>query len=148
MPTDTSRAKTVIGWRERIDLPDLGLQAIEAKIDTGAKTCALHAWNMRPVAHDGEEHVEFFSYGASGNRLLCIAPIIDVRTIRSSNGYEEERYVIAAALKMAGRQWKSHIALTDRSAMKHALLIGRDALKGRFVVDPEIQFALSADVNG
>ena len=135
------------GWREWASLPDFGVDAIKAKIDTGAKTSALHAKRVRQINHDGYDCVEFFlqpRQHESKPQVFCVAPLLDRRVIRSSNGDEEERFVVEARLRLGDREFLTPVSLADRRHMEFRLLIGRDALRGRFTVDPEGSFLLTA----
>ncbi len=134
-----------IGWREWAALPDLGVDAIKAKIDTGAKTSALHAFRIRETTIDGLRHVEFFLHPLQRRsipEIRCRALIVDKRRIKSSNGHAEDRYVIATQLKMADRLWKIEISLANRDEMGFRFLIGRDALRKRVIVHPGRSFLL------
>ncbi|WP_425408325.1 ATP-dependent zinc protease [Hyphococcus sp.] len=134
-----------IGWREWTSLPDLNVENINAKIDTGAKTSAIHAFRIREIDLEGEPHVEFFLHPVQRRKrpeVYCCAPIADRRVIRSSNGQEEERYVISTRLRMGPRTWKIDLTLTNRDAMGFRMLIGRDALRRKFLIDPGASYLL------
>jgi len=137
--------RTAIGWREWAGLPDFGVSAIDAKIDTGAKSSAIHAHRIRAIFHDGCECVEFFLYpdrGRQRSEIFCVAPLVDTRIIRSSNGEEEERYVVETRLDLGGQVRAIDLTLTNRGAMEFCMLIGRDALCGKFIVDPSASYLL------
>ncbi len=139
------RLRTEIGWREWAAFPDLGVERINAKIDTGAKSSAIHAFKVREIDIDGEPHVEFFLHPRRRRKkpeIYCRAPVVDKRVIRSSNGQEEERYVIETRLRMGERLFKIELTLTNRDAMGFRLLIGRDALRRRFIIDPGASYML------
>lgn len=133
------RKPVVIGWREWVGLPDLGIAAIKAKIDTGARTSAIHAFRPR-IVEDGDERLIHFSlHPVQHHRrpeIACIAPLVGHRHIRSSNGQIEERLVIATTMVMAGVVWPVQLTLTNRDDMGFRMLIGRRALRRRFLVDP------------
>lgn len=139
------RSKTLIGWREWADLPDFEVNDINAKIDTGAKSSAIHAFRIRETVIKGVEHVEFYLHPIQRRKkpeVFCRAPIVDRRVIRSSNGQEEERYVIETRLRLGGRVWKIDLTLTNRDAMGFRLLLGRDALRRRFLIDAGASYLL------
>lgn len=139
------RAPLLIGWREEAGLPDFGIERINAKIDTGAKTSAIHAFRIRETVIGGVDHVEFYLHPAQRRKkpeVFCRAPIAGRRTIRSSNGQEEERYVIETVLQLGPRRFRMDLTLTNRDAMGFRLLIGRDALARRFLVDPGASYLL------
>lgn len=142
------RDRPLIGWREWVDLPDFEVTGVNAKIDTGAKSSAIHAFRIKEVMLDGEPHVEFFLHPVQRRKkpeVFCRAPIADMRVIRSSNGQEEERYVIATQLRLGDRSWKIDLTLTNRDAMGFRLLIGRDALRRKFLIDPGASYLLTRD---
>ena len=137
--------RIVVGWREWAAFPDLGVEKINAKIDTGAKSSAVHAFRVREIGIDGEAHAEFFLHPLQGRKkpeIACCEPIVDRRVIRSSNGQEEERLVIRTRLAMGERIWKIDLTLADRDAMGFRLLIGRDALGRKYLVNPAASYAL------
>jgi hypothetical protein len=141
----TKKNRPMIGWREWADLPDFEVDRINAKIDTGAKSSAIHAFRIREVVLDGVEHVEFFLHPVQRRKkpeILCRAPLVDRRVIRSSNGQEEERYVIETRLRLGERVWKIDLTLTNRDAMGFRLLLVRDALKRKFYIDPGASYQL------
>ncbi len=134
-----------IGWREWADLPDFEVKGVNAKIDTGAKSSAIHAFRIRETVIDGVDHVEFYLHPVQRRKkpeVFCRAPVADRRVIRSSNGQEEERYVIETRLRLDGKVWKIDLTLTNRDAMGFRLLIGRDALRRKFLIDPGASYLL------
>lgn len=143
--TKAKRTKSLIGWREWADLPDFEVYDINAKIDTGAKSSAIHAFRIRETLIQGVEHVEFYLHPVQRRKkpeVFCRAPIADRRVIRSSNGQEEERYVVETRLRVGGRTWKIELTLTNRDAMGFRLLLGRDALRRKFLIDPGASYLL------
>jgi len=134
-----------IGWREWVSLPGLDVDAIKAKIDTGAKTTALHAFRIKEKVRKGVLYAEFHIQPLQRKKtpeIRCRAPIVDKRRIKSSNGAVENRIVIAAELQMADRLWPIEISLTNRDEMGFRLLIGRDALSRRAIIHPGKSFLL------
>ncbi len=140
------KPKTIIGWEEWCELPDLGLPAIKAKIDTGAKTSAIHAFDIETFTEDGNKFVRFKIHPIQGSRRIkreCVAPLIDQRTITSSNGEREKRYVILTPIIMGSLRIKAELTLTSRHKMRFRMLLGREALrKAKLVVDPSKTFLL------
>jgi hypothetical protein len=137
------KSLVLIGWREWAALPDLGAARIGAKIDTGAKGSALHATRIKEFETGGVRHVEFWLQAQQGDEqreIFCHAPIADKRLIRSSNGLEEERIVIETDLRLGEHRWTIELTLANRETMEFALLIGRDALGGKFRVDPAASY--------
>ena len=124
----------VVGWRELVSLPDLGLSLIPAKIDTGARTSSLHAEVLDDFRRDGERFVRF-AVDWGGARHFCEAIHVDVRGITSSNGEQQDRFVIKTPLMIGKVVFRAEISLADRSQMQFPMLIGRTALRRRFVVD-------------
>lgn len=140
-------AKTMIGWEEWVAIPALGLPAIKAKVDTGAKSSALHAYNIRArTTTDGQNIVTFKIHPLQGNTKLtvqCTAPLVDEREVISSNGESETRYVIRVPLVFQDRCVDTDITLTSRHKMAFRMLLGRDSLRDcKFVVDPAKAYAL------
>jgi hypothetical protein len=124
----------VVGWRELVSLPELGLSGIPAKIDTGARTSSLHAHVLEDFERDGERFVRF-AVDWSGKRHFCEAIHVDVRGITSSNGDQQKRFVIKTPLTIGNATFRAEISLADRSQMQFPMLIGRTALRRRMVVD-------------
>lgn len=138
-------ARQIIGWREWVGLPEFGVAAIKAKIDTGARTSALHAWNI--VEHeDGDgPWVSFELHPLQRNNTVvvpCSAPVVDRREIRSSSGHAERRIVIRTRLQLGGDSWPADISLTNRDAMGFRMLLGRAALRHRVRIDPGRSFLI------
>ncbi|MBU2586878.1 MAG: RimK/LysX family protein [Alphaproteobacteria bacterium] len=124
----------VVGWRELVSLPELGLNDIPAKIDTGARTSSLQAIVIDDFLRDGERFVRF-AVDWDGVRHHCEAVHVDIRGITSSNGERQERFVIKTPLTIGNLTFRAEISLTDRSQMQFPMLIGRTALRRRMVVD-------------
>lgn len=124
----------MVGWRELVSLPELGLAGIPAKIDTGARTSSLHAVVLDDFTRDGQRFVRF-AVDWGGERHFCEAVHVDVRGITSSNGDTQERFVIKTPLRIGNLTFRAEISLADRSQMQFPMLIGRTALRRRMVVD-------------
>lgn len=128
-----------IGWCEWVSLPALGVGAIRAKIDTGAKTSALHVWRLREKTIDGVPHAIFIVHPLAGldrPEIACRAPIIGRRVIKSSNGIGSLRVIIRTRLRMGRRSWLIDLSLANRDQMGFRLLVGRDALGERALIHP------------
>ena len=137
--------KVQVGWREWVALPDLGISKIKAKIDTGAKTSALHAYYVQPFKKDGQKWVRFGIHPIQDDidtEVECYAPVADLREVRDSGGNVENRYVIAPTFQVGNKQFTEEITLTTRDTMKFRMLLGRNALNNRCVVDPVKSFLL------
>lgn len=128
-----------LGWRERVALPDLGIRRIRAKLDTGARSSALHVVGYRTFRKDGVEWVAFEA-DPDPNRpdwiVAAEARVRDERVVRASSGHEELRIVIRTGLLVGSLKWPIDVTLASRSPMRFRMLIGRQALRGRAVVDP------------
>lgn len=128
----------VVGWRERVDLPLLGLKNLEAKIDTGARTSALHATDIVTFERNAVPWVRFhtrFDDDASDTDVEC--PIHDMRDIKNTSGIPETRIVIRTKFRISAHLWKIDLSLTQRSDMKLRMIVGRSALrKHNILVDP------------
>lgn len=130
--------KPTIGWREWVVLPQLGIDHIKAKIDTGARTSALHAWNIKPFERDGEQWVEFQLHpNQRDNRTVvsCAARVTDRRAVRNTGGKQEMRYVITTGVTLGNVSWPIEVTLTNRDKMGFRLLLGRSAVKNRFLIN-------------
>jgi len=142
MPDDQARSslanRRVVGWREWVALPQLGLPAIEAKVDTGAKTSSLHAFALDYFEENGKRRVCFGVHPLRDDDLevFACADVVDDRVVVSSNGHEEHRFVIRTPVTLAGETWPIELTLTDRREMRYRMLLGRQAMQGRLAVDP------------
>ena len=119
--------------------PDLGIPAVKAKLDTGARTSALHAYFVEPFEEDGISKVRFGIHPLrrrSEIELVCVADVVDRRMVSDSGGHRERRFVIETDHELAGSSWLAEVTLTDREGMLFRMLLGRTALTGRFAVDP------------
>jgi hypothetical protein len=133
----------VIGWREWVALPELGVPAIKAKIDTGARSSALHAFNVTRFRRGGKAMVQFEVHPQQQGGLGVVvaeAELIGERRIRSSNGQEELRPVISMTVRLLDRVWDIELTLTNRDEMGFRLLLGREAIRNRFLIDPGRSF--------
>jgi len=132
--------KTKIGWEEWVGYPELGLPCIKAKIDTGARTSALHAFDAEIFDNDGAAYLRFKIHPLARNRKLtriCEAPLVGERFVTSSNGQKEKRYIIKTRLVIGEQSFETEITLTKRYGMSFRMLMGRNSLKqGRLIVDP------------
>ena len=131
--------KLVIGWQEWCALPKFHIPAIKCKIDTGAKTSALHADLIEPFTRHGERYVHFYVHPLQQHKRVevkCTAKIIDERVIMNSGGKKEHRYIVNTPIVLGHLTWHIDISLTNRDPMAFRMLLGRDALRSLFVVDP------------
>jgi len=129
----------LIGWQEWCALPKLHLPAIKAKIDTGAKTSALHASEIKPFHRHGELFVHFKVHPLQRTdelEIACTAHVTDHRVIMNSGGHKELRYVIRTAIVLGTLKWDIDISLTNRGPLVYRMLLGRDALKHHFMIEP------------
>lgn len=142
----SSRAPERVGWREIVTLPALHNGSIRAKIDTGARTSSLHATGIERFDRDGQPWVRFLlDIGAGMDaQIQCEAPREDRRVITSSNGEAQERLIIKTGLAIGDHFFDAEFSLADRSDMKFPILIGRTALRKRFVVDPSRSYLQSS----
>lgn len=131
--------KIIIGRLESIALPELAIEDLQVRVDTGAKTSSLHVDNICKFKKGGKLWVKFDIHPDVHNVktiVNCSAPISDIRKIKSSNGTSEQRYVITTPITLGNETWSIEITLTDRSDMNYLMLFGREAIGTRFLVDP------------
>lgn len=137
--------RIIVGSEEWCAFPTLGIHAVKARVDSGAKTSALHAFNIRSFNRNGELWVGFDVHPIQKSDttvLRCESPVSDRRTVRSSNGTSERRYVIRVPMTLAGSTWDVELTLTNRDTMGYRMLLGREAMQGRMLVDPSAHFNL------
>jgi hypothetical protein len=131
-------SKDTLGWREWVSLPDLNIPDIKAKVDTGARTSALHAFYVEPFERDGVGWVRFKMHPLQRNEeevVECEAQIKDQRMVRDSGGHAEMRYVIETTILIGSNPLQAELTLTDRESMKFRMLLGRTALRSNYLVD-------------
>jgi hypothetical protein len=141
-----SGLQAVVGWREWLALPELGIPGIKAKIDTGARTSALHAYFVEPYREAGNDYVRFGVHPLLRRENLiriCCAPVRDRRQVADSGGHREERYVIETLIQIGELARSVEMTLTNRDSMKFRMLLGRSALQELgVVVDPSCSYQL------
>lgn len=133
----------VIGWREWVSLPGLGIDAIKAKIDTGAATSSLHAFDLHRFRRGGQRFVRFAVHPYQRSRKAVVpaeAQILEDRRVRSSNGIVELRPVVQMDVRILDRTWTIDVTLTNRDEMGFRMLLGRRAIRKRFLIDPDRSF--------
>lgn len=131
--------KIIVGSEEWFGFPNLGIPAIKARVDSGAKTSSLHAYNISTFKRKGSPWVTFEVHPLQNDRrtvVRCEAAVIDRRNIKSSNGTTEKRYVISTPLNVGDTTWDIELTLTNRDSMGYRMLLGREAMKHRMLVDP------------
>ncbi len=130
--------KEVIGWREWVGLPDLGMKKVKAKVDTGARSSSLHAYDIERYTKGGKPWVRFKVHPIQRNNSEVHeteAEVLDFRSVRSSSGKAAQRPVILTHVELLGRTWPVELTLANRDEMGFRMLLGREAIRGRFLVD-------------
>jgi hypothetical protein len=137
--SENNLSREIIGWREWVSLPGLRIDRIKAKVDTGARTSALHAFELDTVNRRDGLWVTFAVHPNQRDEESVVrsqARVTDRRIVRDSGGHEEERFVISTDVEMGGERWPIELTLTARDNMGFRMLLGRTAMRGRYVVDP------------
>jgi hypothetical protein len=143
----TPKEPLKIGWREWVALPDLKVGAIKAKVDTGARTSALHAYRIEPFRRAGALWVRFElqpMQRSEAMKVVCEACAVDERAVRNSGGGVERRYIIRTLLRIGEEAWPIELALANRDQMGFRMLLGRSALEGRALIEPGRSYLLGA----
>ncbi len=139
IPRKLLKNKIIVGWHEWCALPTLHVPAIKAKIDTGAKTSSLHAFDIKTSRKDQQDIVHFSVHPIQANNkvvIQCQAPIIDERHIMSSNGHKELRCVISTQCLLGDLLWEIELTLSDRDPLRFRMLLGREALNKNVIINP------------
>ncbi|WP_013322781.1 ATP-dependent zinc protease family protein [Gloeothece verrucosa] len=136
----------VIGWREWLDLPELQIKQMKAKIDTGARSSALHAFHIEQFQDEGKPMISFSVHPYqrdTHHTVIAQAQVLEWRLVRNSGGVAQLRPVIQTRVKLGEKQWPIELTLTNRDVMGFRMLLGREAVRQRFLVDPGHSFVLS-----
>ena len=134
----SSPSNTIVGWREWVSLPGLGVPWIKAKVDTGARTSSLHAFDVEEVERDGDRWIRYSVHpwqGSDEDAVACESRVVEQRDVRSSSGHVEERYVVRLDVGLAGRVVDAEVTLSNRDEMGFRMLVGRESLVRGYLVD-------------
>lgn len=137
--------RKIIGWREWVTLPDLNIPFIKAKVDTGARTSALHAFELETFTDNGVAMVRFGLHPLQKNdevQIYCTAPVVDERVVSDSGGHKEKRTVIMTPIQMGGETWPIELTLTNRDTMRFRMLLGRTGLGQRFSIEADASYQM------
>jgi len=138
MDQESDSQLPIIGWRERIELPQLGIQRIKAKVDTGARSSSLHAFDLETFERSDHEFIRFHVHTKQRTNRVTVqteARILEYRSVRSSSGKAATRPVIVTNVTLLGVTWPVELTLANRDAMGFRMLLGREAFRRRFLVD-------------
>ncbi|MFB0912356.1 MAG: RimK/LysX family protein [Glaciecola sp.] len=138
--------KLTVGNLELCDLPELGIKGLHVRVDTGAATSSLHVDNIEEIDIGEDTWIKFDihpDFHDVKKLIRCEAKIAGQRKVKSSTATSQRRYVIETDIVMAGQRWQIQLTLTDRSEMTYLMLFGREAMAGRFIVDPELEYMLN-----
>ncbi|MGD8317956.1 MAG: RimK/LysX family protein [Myxococcales bacterium] len=128
-----------IGWREWVALPELDISRIKAKVDTGARSSSLHAYDIEVFSRGRRDYVRFVVHPVqreTRTTLHCVAELHEHRHVKSSSGHREYRPIIRTLVELDGKRWPIDLTLTTRDSMGFRMLLGREAIRGRFLVNP------------
>lgn len=145
-PVASTPGKLIVGWREWVALPELGIASIKAKIDTGARTSALHAFEVDSYRGSSGPRVRFLMHPLQNvlNEVVeCDAAVIDERLVTDSGGHRERRLVIETLLQIGDWSWPIEMTLTNRDTMQFRMLLGRTAMRRRLLVNPSVSYRTS-----
>lgn len=145
------RLVKVIGWREWVSLPELEVIKIKVKVDSGARTSSLHAFDMKVYKRGQKQFVKFKLHPmqrTSKGELVCSAEIVEFRKVKSSNGSSELRPVILTTVSLMGEEWDTEVTLTNRDEMGFRMLLGRESIRKKFLVDVGKSFLALKKNNG
>uniref|UniRef100_UPI00374D38DB ATP-dependent zinc protease family protein n=1 Tax=Kordiimonas aquimaris TaxID=707591 RepID=UPI00374D38DB len=140
--------KIIVGCLETCALPELGIEDLQVRVDTGAKTSSLHVDSLKKITKNGKPWIQFDIHPDIydvAHVMNVEAPLSDIRRVKSSNGATEQRYVITTLLRLAEDAWPIEISLTDRSDMSYLMLLGREGMSDRLLVDPSRTFILQSN---
>lgn len=143
---DRASTPITIGWREWVSLPTLGIPRIKAKIDTGARTSCLHAFSYERLTERGAPWLRFHVHPRQINTadvIVCMAPLTDERIVTDSGGHRELRPIITTRIVIGNTEFDAEFTLTNRDTMRFRMLLGRVAMAGRFLVNPQRSFLFS-----
>lgn len=150
MTSQKNTNKLILGSLENCDLPDIGVFDLQVRVDTGAKTSSLHVDNLVKFQKEGRPWVRFDLHPDVYNVeevITCESQLHDSRVIKSSNGVSEARYVIKTLFSIGDHSWRIEITLSNRAEMKNLMLLGREGMKNRVLVDPSKTFLIEKQLN-
>jgi len=143
MADTPAKSLPVIGWREWLILPDFHGARVKAKVDTGARSSSIHAFDIKPFERDGGDYISFSLHPDQRDDdkvIICEAELLEYREVRSSGGHQTRRPVVITHVELMGKRWPIELTLANRDVMGFRMLLGREGMRGRFLVDPAASY--------
>ncbi len=143
---NVQKSQMTVGWREWVALPNLGINHIKVKVDSGARTSALHAFGIKSFKKHGRHYIRFKIHPLQRRSdvvVECVTQVEDIRWVTDSGGHRERRYVIKTLIQIGADSWPIEVTLTNRDTMHFRMLLGRTAMRKRVIVNPALSYLVT-----